>query len=222
MATSTTYIPALKYNWLTKFYDFLIQVFLKEKLWKTFLVQSFSNKTPEKILDIGTGTATLAIMMRRTYPHTKITGLDADEKILTIARKKIHEQKSDIDLVTGMSYQLPFPDNHFDIVTSSLMIHHLTDEDKIKTFKEALRVMKAGGEFCIADWGKPKNTLSRLLFYWVQFLDGFTTTTSNVKGLLPKFLNECGYHDVKELKKFGTIGGSICIYKGRKINQRNN
>ncbi|GAB2653829.1 hypothetical protein GCM10027036_03950 [Flavihumibacter cheonanensis] len=218
MTMQSSYIPALKYNWLTKFYDFLIQRFLKEQTWKTFVIQSFSNKKPERILDIGTGTATLAIMMKRSYPNAKIAGLDGDENILAIARSKIQQQGINIELTHGMSYQLPFPDNYFDVVTSSLMIHHLMDADKINTFKEVLRVLKPGGEFCIADWGKPKSSLSRLLFYWVQFLDGFKTTTSNVKGLLPGFLKECGYDDVNELKKFGTIGGSICIYKGKKIN----
>lgn len=217
METNTTYIPALKYNWLTKFYDFLIQAFLKEKSWKTFLIQSFSNKSPQAILDIGTGTATLSIMMKQTYPQAKITGLDGDEKILAIARGKVQQQKLNIDLIQGMSYQLPFHDNHFDVITSSLMLHHLRDEDKVRTFKEVLRVLKPGGEFCIADWGKPDTTSSRLLFYWVQFLDGFETTSSSVKGLLPKFLSTSGFATVNELKKYKTIGGSISIYKARKV-----
>jgi len=217
MATSTTYIPALKYNWLTKFYDFLIQAFLKEKSWKTYLIESFSNKSPQSILDIGTGTATLSIMVKQAYPQANIAGLDGDDKILVIAKSKVLQQGLNIDLIRGMSYELPFPDNHFDVVTSSLMIHHLSDEDKVRTFEEVFRVLKPGGEFCIADWGKPDAKSSRLLFYWVQFLDGFKTTSSNVKGLLPKFLSASGFAIVNELKKYKTIGGSISIYKARKV-----
>lgn len=217
MTTNTAYIPALKYNWLTKFYDFLIQVFLKEKSWKTFLIQNFSNKNPERILDIGTGTATLVIIMKQTYPQANIIGLDGDVKILAIARNKIHQQGMNIDLVQAMSDQLPYPENHFEVITSSLMLHHLTDENKVRTFQEVLRVLKPGGEFCIADWGKPDTILSRLLFYWVQFLDGFETTSSNIKGLLPMFLKNSGFKGVTELKKFNTIGGSISIYKAIKL-----
>lgn len=217
MAKNTTYIPALKYAWLTNFYDFLIQAFLKEKPWKTFLIQSFISKMLERILDIGTGTATLAIMIKKTYTNATIIGLDGDERILAIARKKIQQKEIGIDLIQGMSYQLPFPNNYFDVVISSLMIHHLTDDDKIKTFKEVLRVLKPDGEFCISDWGKLDNMLSRLLFYWVQFLDGFKTTTSNVKGLLPGFITNSGFKKVDELEKFSTIGGSISIYKAIKF-----
>lgn len=216
MTTNTTYIPALKYKWLTQFYDYLIQKFLKERVWKSYFIESFANKAPQEILDIGCGTGTLSMMIKSLYPDAVVTGLDGDSQILEIAERKSIESGTKIQFVNGLSYKIPFPDNHFDIVTSTLMIHHLTDEDKIHTFKEVLRVLKPGGEFNIADWGKPDNIGTRILFYSVQLLDGFKTTQSNVKGLLPQFLTSTGFRAVKELIKFKTIGGSISVYKSIK------
>ncbi|GAA0564077.1 class I SAM-dependent methyltransferase [Chitinophaga japonensis] len=217
MTSQSTYIPALKYNRLTKFYDFLIARFLREKEWKSYLISSFSQSKPLEILDIGCGTATLSLMLKSKFPFANVTGLDGDLKILTIAERKIEAEQADIKLVEGYSYALPFPNNHFDVVTSSLMIHHLSSKDKQRTFKEVLRVLKPGGEFNIADWGKPNNIFVRLLFYIVQLLDGFTTTRDNVKGLLPHYLIENGFVNVTELKKFNTILGSLSIYKSFKF-----
>lgn len=53
--------------------------------------------------------------------------------------------------------KLPFADNHFDVVYSSLVLHHLKTEDKKKAFKEIHRVLKNDGFFLLADFGKPKN-----------------------------------------------------------------
>lgn len=216
MKSQTTYIPALKYNWLTKFYDTLIAKFLREKEWKLCFINSFSIKTPHQILDIGCGTATLSLMLKSKFPSATVIGLDGDLKILTIAEKKIKAQQAEVKLMQGYSYTLPFPDNYFDAVSSSLMIHHLTSEDKHRTFKEVLRVLKPGGEFNIADWGKPNNIFVRLLFYIVQLLDGFGTTRDNVKGLLPRYLIEDGFVKVIELMRFNTLLGSISIYKSFK------
>lgn len=217
MTKQSSYIPALKYKWLTRFYDYLIQKFLKERVWKSYFIESFTNKAPQEVLDIGCGTGTLSMMIKSQYPNTIITGLDGDSQILEIAERKMIESGTKIQFVNGLSYKIPFPDNHFDIVTSTLMIHHLSNEDKHRTFKEVYRVLKPGGEFNIADWGKPNNIATRLLFYSVQLLDGFATTRDNVKGLLPHYLTDDGFVKVQEMKKFNTIGGSISIYKSIKL-----
>jgi hypothetical protein len=56
----------------------------------------------------------------------------------------------------------------------------------------------------------------RLVFYLVQLLDGFETTTDNVKGNIPSFIEKAGFSEVKELKKVDTFLGTISIYQGLK------
>ena len=213
---NSNYIPALKYNWLTQFYDRLINKFLREKLWKQLLIVAIVNHKPEKILDVGCGTATLTIMLQKAFPGASVAGIDGDGKILAIADKKIKESKLNINLKEALSFKLPFADDHFDVVVSSLMLHHLSDDDKQKTLHEIIRVLKPGGQFVIADWGEPNSIFIRWLFSIVQLLDGFSTTQSNVKGLLPSMIIDAGFVAVKELHRIPTMLGSISIISSKK------
>ncbi len=218
MNAKSNYIPALKYNWLTQFYDGLLNVFLREKTFKTRLIESFSHRNPKHILDIGCGTATLSLMMEKTYTEACVTGLDGDENILAIAKEKGKSTQSKIRFIQAMSYNIPVSDGLFDVVTSSLMLHHLNSEDKRRTLKEVHRVLQPNGTVAIADWGKPSNFIMRGVFYLVQFLDGFETTTDNVKGMIPEYLTQAGFKDVKEIERIDTILGSVSIYQGKKSN----
>lgn len=213
---NSNYIPALRFNWLTRLYDFLISKFLREKEWKELLIAFIGNHRPQQILDVGCGTATLTIMLQKEFPGASVTGIDGDGKILAIADKKIKEAKLNINLKEALSFKLPFADNQFDAVVSSLMLHHLSDENKQKTLHEIIRVLRPGGRFVIADWGKPNSIFIRWLFYIVQLLDGFATTNSNVKGLLPSMISDAGFVAVKELQRIPTILGSISIISSKK------
>ncbi len=216
MNAQSTYIPALKYHWLTQFYDRVLNTFLREKTFKSKLIESMKPGNPKHILDIGCGTATLSLMLETSFPEACVTGLDGDEKILTIAKDKIKKSISKVRLIQAMSYNIPTSQGLFDAVTSSLMLHHLNAEEKTKTLKEVYRVLQPNGIVAIADWGKPSNFLMRVVFYLVQFLDGFETTTDNVKGKIIEYLSSAGFSDVKEVDKIDTILGTISIYQGKK------
>ena len=216
MNAQSNYIPALKYNWLTQFYDGLINTFLREKTFKSKLIESFKSRNPKHILDIGCGTATLSLMMENSFPEACVTGLDGDDQILAIAKEKAGRAQSKIRFIQAMSYNVPVSANLFDVVTSSLMLHHLNALDKEKTLEEVYRVLQPNGTIAIADWGKPSNFLMRFVFYIVQFLDGFETTTDNVKGKIPEYLINAGFNEVKEIGKIDTILGTVSIYQGKK------
>ncbi len=217
MNAQSTYIPALKYNWLTQFYDGLLSTFLREKTFKSKLIESMKLRNPKHILDIGCGTATLSLMMETSFPQACVTGLDGDDKILGIAKDKISKAQSKVRLIQAMSYTIPVSAGLFDAVTSSLMLHHLNAEDKAKTLKEVYRVLQPNGIVAIADWGKPSNYFMRLVFYIVQFLDGFETTTDNVQGKIPHYLINAGFKEVIEIEKIDTVLGTVSIYYGKKL-----
>lgn len=212
------YIPALKYNWLTKIYNPLVAFTMPEFKFKKALIQQACIENNHKVLDFGVGTATLSLLLKDEYQEAIVNGVDVDDKILKIAAEKIKEQKAEITLTKYDGLILPYPTNHFDRVLTSLVFHHLDKNQKENSLKEIYRVLKPNGELHIADWGKPNNFLMRLLFYLVQFLDGFKTTTDNVDGLIPEYIKNAQFKNGEASKSFNTIFGTLWLYKGIKLN----
>jgi ubiquinone/menaquinone biosynthesis C-methylase UbiE len=90
---SAKYIPAVSFDWLTPLYDPIMQVFMPEKAFKRCLVEQMRIEKGHRVLDLGCGTATLAILIKKAHPDAEIVGLDGDQKILEIARTKIENER---------------------------------------------------------------------------------------------------------------------------------
>lgn len=214
--SNTTYIPALRFGWLTKVYDPLIQWTMPEKQFKNDLIIEAGIETEFHVLDFGCGTATLSMMTKSKYPSAFVTSVDVDAKVLAIAKNKLKDFPYSIRLDQYDGSQLPYPNETFDRVISSLVFHHLTPIQKVKAFQEIRRVLKFDGELYIADWGKAENSLMRGLFYSIQLLDGFKTTRDNVAGLIPSYLLEAGFLSAKVLKKYRTVFGTLELFRAKK------
>jgi len=210
------YIPALKYDWLTPLYDPLVRWTLRESTFKRHLVKQAGIDRGHRVLDLGCGTGTLALLIKSHYPKAEVFGLDADPKVLAVARAKAAKAGLIVRLDHGMAFELPYPDASFDRVISSLLFHHLTRENKERTLKEIFRVLRQGGELHVADWGKARNWPMRVAFLLVQMLDGFETTADNVNGLLPEMFRSAGFEEVQETIRYMTIVGTLSLYVARK------
>lgn len=211
------YIPALKYHWLTRFYDPLMEWGMREKKMKMKLIHQASLQPGERVMDLACGTGTLALLLQQSQPGVQVIGVDADPEILAIAKEKVKERPVDSILFEeGFSDQLSFSSNLFHHVFTSLFIHHLTLEKKKETFEEVRRVLKSGDQFHLLDFEKPQNGWMRAVFLPVQFLDGFETTSPHVKGIIRVLLKETGFSAIEETSQFVTIVGTIRIYKSFK------
>jgi ubiquinone/menaquinone biosynthesis C-methylase UbiE len=214
--SSNSYIPALGYRWLTRFYDPVVRATTREATFKDALLQQASIQDGQRILDLGCGTGTLAMMAKRANRSAAVFGLDADAEALRLARTKLEEAGIAVQLDQGRASALPYSAESFDRVLSSLFFHHLPSELKVEAMREVLRVLRPGGEFHIADWGKPTSPVMRLAFVGVQLLDGFATTSDNVRGLLPNFLGLAGFEEVETTSCFSTLLGTVALYQARK------
>ncbi len=213
MDKSDKYIPALGHDRLTPLYDPLQRWVMRESKFKRHLVSQAQIQAGYRVLDLGCGTATLTILIKQTQPGADVVGIDADPKVLEIGRAKVAKAGVDIVLDHGMAFQLPYPDQSFDRVLSSLVLHHLTTENKRRTLGEALRVLRPGGELHVADFGKSHNGWTFLVSLIMQ---KFEEASDNVKGRLPEMFRQAGFEQVEETAWYTTIFGSLSLYRAWK------
>jgi ubiquinone/menaquinone biosynthesis C-methylase UbiE len=180
------------------------------------LTEQAKIETRQRVLDLACGTGTLAILIKKKHPQIELKGIDGDAKILEIAKRKAQKSNVKIEFEQGMSFALPYADESFDRVFSSLFFHHLTRENKLKTLREVFRVLKTGGELHVADWGLPANFLMRVASRGIELLNGAETTADNFRGLLPSFIAETGFQETEEMRHFNSLFGTIRLLKAKK------
>ena len=76
------YIPALGHAWLTGLYDPVLRITMREATFKSRLVAQADLRPGHRVLDIGCGTATLTIEIKRSQPAAEVVGLDGDPEVL--------------------------------------------------------------------------------------------------------------------------------------------
>ncbi|MGE0129203.1 MAG: class I SAM-dependent methyltransferase [Blastocatellales bacterium] len=209
------YIPALSYDWLTFLYDPVVRLTTREAAFKAALLSHARIQSGQHVLDLACGTATLTIAMKQAYPQATVVGIDGDPTILRRAQAKAQRAGVEVKFDEGLSYELPYTDASFDRVLSSLFFHHLTRENKLRTFAEVRRVLKPGGQFHVADWGAPHNALMKLASQGIVWLDG-ATTRDNFAGQLPEFIRQSGFEGIEETQNFNSLFGTIRLHKARK------
>jgi len=160
------------------------------------IVDEVSLKHGESALDCGCGTGTLAIIVKREVgPGGDVHGIDLSADQLAIARRKIQKEGLDIGLHEGSIDELPFPDESFDAIFSTLMLHHVPETVKRSAFREMHRVLKPGGRIVVVDFGPPKHTWGWIVFapLLVMFL-ATPSTRDNLFNRLPEMMSDAGLH----------------------------
>jgi ubiquinone/menaquinone biosynthesis C-methylase UbiE len=107
----------------------------------------------DQVLDVGCGTGTLALeVQRRVGSAGRVVGIDPGAEQIARARAKAVRRNVPIAFQVGVIEQLAFPDQTFDVVLSTLMMHHLPVSLKVQGLAEIARVLKPGGRVVIADF----------------------------------------------------------------------
>ncbi|MGD9734260.1 MAG: class I SAM-dependent methyltransferase [Solirubrobacterales bacterium] len=147
------YIPAARWRIFTRLYDPVLAVAMRERRFRHLMGQRVSADLPREgtAVDVGCGTGTFAVALASQRTDAKVVGVDGDAEILALARDKPSAKA--VTWHEGLAQELPLADQSADVVTMSLVLHHLLPEEKREALAEVKRVLKPGGHLHIADWG---------------------------------------------------------------------
>jgi len=142
---------AFRYDFLNRFLSGGIDM-----RWRKKAIRELAAQQPRTVLDVATGTADMAILMTRYLPDAKITGVDISEGMLELGRQKITRLHlaEQVELRTGDSEALHFPDNSFDAITVAFGVRNF--ENLEKGLQEMLRVLQPGGRLVVLEFSQPR------------------------------------------------------------------
>ena len=124
----------------------------KERAFRQMTVEPAQLQPGETVLDVGCGTGSLALVAKERVGATgRVCGIDASVQMIARARRKAERVGLSIDFQVGLIEQLAFPDQSFDVVLSTMMMHHLPDDLKRQGLAEMARVLKPEGRLLVVD-----------------------------------------------------------------------
>ena len=197
-----------KYQWL---YDTISRLAALgvggETRFRQLALQGLDIKADTAILDLCCGAGQTTKFLVR-YSE-QVTGLDISPVALNKAKKNVPEA----NYVEGLAQDLPFADDFFDLVHTSVALHEMTTSELEQIFKEVYRVLKPGGIFTFIDLHQPTNLLfvpGLAIFIWL-----FETETARklLKTDLPQMLSLVGF-DVFQHHLYA--GGSLQVVQCKK------
>ena len=151
------------------------------------------------MLDVGCGTGDLTMVAKALAgPTGEVVGTDASPQMIDRAQRKAAQSGVDVTFQIDLIENMTFPDNQFDVVLSSLTMHHLPDDLKREGLAEIYRVLKPGGRILIVDIESSSSSsiVPRLSDLVIQLHGGHTAMQNNVKKLIP-FVETAGFTGVE-------------------------
>jgi ubiquinone/menaquinone biosynthesis C-methylase UbiE len=207
--TAPRYVPATRWRLFTRLYDPILALTMRERRFREEMLRRIDAELPPggTLVDVGCGTGTFALALKERRPDAQVIGVDGDEEILGLARAK--RGAEGIEWREGLAQELPVPAQSADVVTISLVLHHLLPDDKRSALAGMRRIVKPGGRLHVADWGPPGDPLMSGAFFFAQAIDGFDRTADHRAGRLPALIEEAGFGSVERYGRFRTALGVV-------------
>lgn len=204
-----TFIPAAGRHWRLPFYDPFTKLIGVDRL-RSELLEQAQLRPRHRVLDVGCGTGTLAVILKRFQPDAEIVGLDPDVNALARAKRKAQRAGFSIQFDQGFSGELPYEDATFDRVFSSFMFHHLPRDEKRDMLNEVRRVLKPGGRLELLDFAGPEfasgGRIARILHSQRMMQDNAATRVL-------EFCRQAGLTDARPVRHRPFLLGHVAYYQ---------
>lgn len=178
---------ARRYDLLDRLLPFLRRIRLE-------FVDLVAPAAGEQVLDVGCGTGTLALAIKSRVGAGQVHGIDPSPEMVQVAQDKAAKSAADLEFHVAGIEALPFSDGSFDLVTSTLMLHHLSDDLKRRGLAEVRRVLKRSGRFVAMDFASHSHSLFGHLLAAVGHAHGGASADE-----LAPLLKEAGFREVELL-----------------------
>jgi ubiquinone/menaquinone biosynthesis C-methylase UbiE len=209
------FLPAAGHDWLLPLYDPFVRLFGGDRAREALLEQA-ALRPGHRVLDIGCGTGTFAVRVKRQHPGVEVVGLDPDPKALARAKAKAARESLEIGFDLSFADALPYPDASFDRVFSSFMFHHLPADEKASTLREVRRVLKAAGSFHMLDFGGPEHAHGFLS----HFIHSHDQLKGNAEASVLELMRRAGFEDAKTVGDRRTWFGRVKVYRADSASAR--
>lgn len=217
MTAKEKFTPALGYAALTPLYDAAIAITTRERRWRRALLAQLDPRPGERILDVGCGTGTLAVMMKGLAPEAEVIGLDPDGEVLVRARRKVAKAGVELFFFEGfLDDAMAMRIGPVDKISCSLVLHQVPLEEKGRILLTVHSLLRQGGVLHLVDYGRQSTPLMRAGFRLIQLLDGLANTAPNARGVLPDLMKCAGFSAVEETQRLSTATGSLSMWRAVK------
>lgn len=217
MAETGSFTPLLGASVLSPFYDAAIGVATREGRWRNRLVAQMNLKPEDRILDVGCGTGSLALLLKRRVPSATVFGLDPDPQALAMARRKAKRAGADITFLQGFANDaLIKPLRPLTKIVISLVLHQTPVKEKLRILNTCRHVLGPDGEVHIADYGEQRGLMRFAFRTTVQALDGVEDTEPHAQGQFPAIMREAGLKTLTETSRTHTPTGQITCWIARR------
>src|SRR5262245_7787260 len=203
--TRKTYLPAAGRDWMLPLYDPLVKLLGGDAARRALLDQALI-QPGHSVLDVGCGTGTLVVLIKRLHPDVDVIGLDPDPRALARARRKAERASVSVQFDQGFSDALPYTDASVDRVYSSFMFHHLQRGEKHGMLREVRRVLRPGGVFTLLDFDGPQSDDNGFLARLIHSSDHLR---DNSEERILALMNQAGFAGSKKVSQGAMLFGRV-------------